>query len=245
MLREAAAARRSTLAASANAAAEHDPHPALETIDEAAGSGAAAAAADGAVPAAGEGASVAPSMLPSPPPPPRDTPRQAHEAFLSVAPPPPPPKELLPAHTENSRPGEGGATPAGLVPPLPTPPAPVQQVPLARPPKNVLPPPPPPSKPAAAADACESITAVGGLQSPIPAADVHVQHGTTAALPGAVQAAGAEGETWAAAAVEFANGVVLEREYELEKVGVLPTESWVRICNSCALASSTMLRTRK
>eukprot|EP00752_Nemacystus_decipiens_P018644 g16717.t1 len=192
VLREAAAARRSTLAANANAAAQHGPpKAALETIDDTVGAGSAADAADAAVLTATE----APSTLP-----------------------PPPPHTSLPAYTENCRTGEGVAP----VPPLPPPPPPVQ-APPALPPNNVPLPPPPLSKPAAAAGVCESIAVVGALQPPMRSPGVYVLHGTTAASTEVVQAAGAEGETGVAAATEFASGVVLEREYELEKV--LPCSS--------------------
>eukprot|EP00903_Cladosiphon_okamuranus_P012396 g11618.t1 len=230
VLREAAAARRSTLTASSANAAQH---PALETIDETAGSGGASAATDGTIPAASIGAAETPLMLPPPPPAATGASRQPHENSHPMAPPPPPSKTMLPAHTESRMPGEVGATPQGPVPPRPTSPPPVQ-VPPGLPPKNAppppplpplppLPPPPPPSKHPVAADGCESTNAVGALQPPTPLTDERVQAGTPAASVVVERAAGGAEETGAVAAVQFACGAVLEREYELEKV--LPCSS--------------------
>lgn len=227
VLREAAASRRSTLAASASAA-QRDRHPALEAIDETGGSGGsptAAAAAAAEVPAAVADAAVAPSMFPPPPLSAADGSRQTHESNRPVGPPPSPTtvETLVPAQLEHGMPGEGAATPEGLDPPLPTPP-PSVQAPPAMPTKGPLPPPPPPPpKPAAATDACRSSAAVARSQFPTPLADTQVQQGVEV-----VPAAGAGGETEAATAIGFACGNVMEGEYELEKVGVLcsPPHSW-------------------
>lgn len=215
VLREAAAARRSALAVGTNAAHHDHPHPALETIDETAGSGGGAAAAteDGG-PVAGEGAAeVAPIFPPTPP-----SGAATREIGYSVAPPAPPPKTASPEHTEKSMTGDGDAAAEGLVTPLPTPPPPVQ-APPALPPKNMLtppPPPPPPSKPAAVAADYPATAAAAPSEFPTPSADVRVQRGITAA--------GAPGETGAAAATafDFSCGAVLEGEYELEKVNSFP-----------------------